>query len=105
MPSLLGNGQASIMGQHLYQTAPDGIHTDADENPHHRVLEQARQEGHPNQAQGRRHLRCNDALAVVNILELGAQQIRNQLNDVKDGRNQCQTGNRYIIFAVKSDEK
>ena len=106
-PLLVGErtGLDDGTAQDLDQAATHGIHGHAEEDPHHWIGEQLRQERQAGEPQGRGDLRQDDAPAVIDVPELGAQEIRDQLDNIEDGRDQRQAGNRHIILAVESDEQ
>ncbi len=74
-------------------------------NANQRMREKPGQKCQPCQSKGRGHLRNDAALAVVQVLELGTEEIRNQLNGIEYGRNQGQACDGNLIFPVKSQEQ
>ena len=68
-------------------------------------MEETRHKGQPHEAQGRCHLRNDDALAIIYIPELGTEEIRNQLNHIEDSRDEGQAGDRDPVLTVKSHKQ
>ena len=91
--------------KHFDEAAAHGINGYAKQDAHQRIVEKTGHKGQASQAQGRCNLRNDDAPAVVYVLEFRAEEIRNQLNHIENGRNEGQAGYGNFILTVKSHEQ
>ena len=91
--------------KYLYQSATDSIYTYAYKDSDKRVGKQLRQESETSHAERRGNLRHDNTPAIVQVLELGTEKIRDQLNDIKHSRNRGNGRNGNIILAAKSDKQ
>ena len=69
------------------------------------MREQLRQKGQPGKTKGRCHLRGNDALSVVEVLEFGTEKVRDELHHVENGGDEGKAGNGNLVLPVKCQEK